>query len=98
IRRQAGLVQVRPRVLTIADALVTRRNAKFVWAKTRNNYYTSATGRVVTQWPYTQTLYRLLLRILDSSRACIFTRKGPVADRVAAPGAAQPAEAAPAKV
>jgi hypothetical protein len=27
-----------------------------------NNYFTVASGKVVTQWPYSATVYRVLLR------------------------------------
>ncbi|HEY6534125.1 MAG TPA: hypothetical protein VIY72_17580, partial [Acidimicrobiales bacterium] len=43
-----------------------------VWVES-NNYFSTSTGKVVTQWPYSATVYRLLLRLLG--RASLTTRR-----------------------
>jgi cation diffusion facilitator CzcD-associated flavoprotein CzcO len=70
LRSDATALDVRQSLFDIGDRILLWRNEKFSWAGGTNNYYTSASGRVVTQWPFTQSLYWLMLRLFDSKRAC----------------------------
>lgn len=67
--RSRSTVDVKSSAVDIVDRIVQRRNADFVWSST-HNYYTSATGRVVTQWPFTQKFYWLLLKSLRPGVVC----------------------------
>lgn len=69
--RRAG-VSREPKSAPVAllDRILLRRNGTFVWSRTGNNYYTSGSGRVVTQWPYSQKLYWLLTRVLRPGLMC----------------------------
>jgi cation diffusion facilitator CzcD-associated flavoprotein CzcO len=69
--RRNEVLDVRPSVVQAVDHLLVRRNKRFVWSVTGNNYYTSATGRVVTQWPFSQKLYWLLTRTLRPATVCV---------------------------
>ena len=80
--RNHQVLDVAPSAVRRADAVVARANLGFVWATTGNNYYTSGTGRVVTQWPFTQTFYWVLLRLLRPSMVC---RHSPAAGPAATP-------------
>lgn len=68
-RRDAGTVEVRERLFEWVDRKVNQKNNGTVWIEA-SNYYKGPTGRIVTQWPYRQSLYWLLLRVLDSRVAC----------------------------
>ncbi|MFC0527373.1 flavin-containing monooxygenase [Phytohabitans kaempferiae] len=68
--RHRRSIEVRPRVVELCDKLVAWGNSRFVWSHTQNNYYTSTTGRVVTQWPFSQTTYWVLTRLIRPRLAC----------------------------
>jgi hypothetical protein len=74
-RARLGTVEIRKRLFEMADKIVERRMRKFAWASGTNNYYTSETGRVVTQWPFTQTAYWLLLLLFDIRWSCRTTKR-----------------------
>ena len=59
----ARAVEVRPWVYSTYNRLIQRAMRGTAW-EVSNNYYKSASGRVVTQWPYGSTPYRLLTRLL----------------------------------
>ncbi|GAA2411332.1 NAD(P)/FAD-dependent oxidoreductase [Actinomadura vinacea] len=68
-------LETKPGPVEIMDRLLVRRNDSFVWSRTGNNYYTSESGRVVTQWPYSQKLYWLLTRLLRPALVCQATAR-----------------------
>ncbi len=70
-RRQVRSYDLRPAWHERADRIMQKRNRRFAWASGDNNYYTSGSGKVVTQWPFTQTSYALALGILPAWRCCI---------------------------
>lgn len=68
--RKLARIEVKRNLFEYADKMIERRNNRFAWASGTNNYYTSASGKVVTQWPYTQTFYSLLLRLSGVGLTC----------------------------
>jgi cation diffusion facilitator CzcD-associated flavoprotein CzcO len=70
--RRDRIAEARPQLIKLCDKLVMAGNNRFVWARTGNNYYTSRSGRVVTQWPFTMSMYGLLTRTLRPRLACSF--------------------------
>jgi len=62
-RKHARAVEVRSWAYTTYNRLIQRAMRGTAW-EVSNNYYKSASGRVVTQWPYGSTPYRLLTRTL----------------------------------
>lgn len=61
-RRRAAIIETKPRVEAWYDRWVQRRLAKTVWGGTRS-YFTSESGRVVTQWPTGATQYWFMTRL-----------------------------------
>lgn len=55
-------IEVRRTAFQRFDAWMQRQMAGSVWA-TANNYFRTASGRVVTQWPVSPTLYWLLAKL-----------------------------------
>jgi cation diffusion facilitator CzcD-associated flavoprotein CzcO len=62
-RKRASTVEVRPWAYTTYNRLIQRAMRGTAW-EVSNNYYKSASGRVVTQWPYGSIPYRLLTKSL----------------------------------
>lgn len=56
-------VEVRPAVFKTYNHLLQRAMHGTAW-EVSNNYYKSASGRIVTQWPYGSIPYRLLTKAL----------------------------------
>jgi cation diffusion facilitator CzcD-associated flavoprotein CzcO len=56
-------VEVRPGIYVIYNYLLQRAMRGTAWVVS-NNYYKSASGRVVTQWPYGSIPYRILTKTL----------------------------------
>ncbi|CUR58909.1 putative flavoprotein involved in K+ transport [metagenome] len=72
--RRAGperVVLVRPGLESRLDTSIQRRNKQMAWSQA-DNYFRSASGRVVTQWPFTQTRYWFLSRLLRGRTAMTF--------------------------
>lgn len=65
-RRKRNVVDTRPMALTRYDAWVQSgiRSKLSALAGGCHNYYTSVTGKNVTQWPHGHPLYRAVLRLL----------------------------------
>lgn len=61
--RGASTITTSPRALQRYSEWLERRLQKTVWGKTAN-YFTSASGRVVTQWPSSALHYGLMLKLL----------------------------------
>ena len=62
-RSEIGAIEVREDVTRLYNRWLQRRIARTSFAAT-DNYYTSASGKVVTQWPDCETLYAVLTRQL----------------------------------
>ena len=60
-RRRVTAIEVRPTFATLWDRWLQSRMSGTSWTLTRN-YFRSASGRVVTQWPSGNMVYRLLTR------------------------------------
>ncbi len=70
-RRQARVVEVRPWAYSKYNRLIQRAMRGTAW-EVSNNYYKSASGRVVTQWPYGSIPYRLLTKSLGRLSEKVF--------------------------
>ena len=60
---RVSAVEVREDVTRVYNTWLQRKIARTSFAST-DNYYTSASGKVVTQWPDCETLYAVLTRLL----------------------------------
>jgi cation diffusion facilitator CzcD-associated flavoprotein CzcO len=59
-------VEVKPAVHRRFNAWLDRENAKRAWgADDCHNYFTSPSGRIITQWPGSMTLYWFTARVLN---------------------------------
>lgn len=58
-----GAIEVREDVTRVYNRWLQRKIARTSFTAT-DNYYTSASGKVVTQWPDCETLYAVLTRLL----------------------------------
>ena len=85
VRRAAGrpgsAFEVRSSFFRRFNGWVDKGNEGKAWSSGCNNYYRSPGGRVVTQWPYSHTLYAILTRLLDSRVACTSRRSTPGSSR-----------------
>ncbi|WP_120493802.1 flavin-containing monooxygenase [Microbacterium phyllosphaerae] len=61
-RASIASVEVRPEAYRRYNDWIQRALSKTVWAQA-NNYYKTASGRIVTQWPYGITLYGAVLKL-----------------------------------
>ena len=69
-------VEVRRSFYDLYNWWIQRQMGRTAWVRS-NNYYKSASGRIVTQWPYGVTLYGVLTKLLGRvSEVC---RRGPTA-------------------
>jgi cation diffusion facilitator CzcD-associated flavoprotein CzcO len=62
-RQGMTAVEVKRLWADLYDVWLQSRMASTSWVET-NNYFTASSGKVVTQWPYSATVYRVLLRAL----------------------------------
>jgi cation diffusion facilitator CzcD-associated flavoprotein CzcO len=65
IRQRVSAVEVRPRFDAVWTRWLQSRMEGTSWTMS-NNYFTSPTGKVVTQWPYGNVQYRLMTKALGS--------------------------------
>lgn len=83
IRRTARIggarVEVKAAWTSRYNRLLQRRISSTVWGST-DNYFKSPSGRVVTQWPSSASVYWLLARVLQKS-ATSYTRRPDARDR-----------------
>jgi len=63
MRERVTAVEVRRRFEAVWNRWLDRQVARTSWATT-NNYFKATTGKVVTQWPYANSQYRALVRVL----------------------------------
>ena len=63
MRERVTAVEVKPRSRTDGTAWLQSTMEGTSWTMS-NNYFTSPTGKVVTQWPYGNVLYRVLTKLL----------------------------------
>ena len=63
IRRGVAAVEVKPSFEARWYQWLQSRMKGTSWSATRT-YFTSPTGKIVTQWPYGNLLYRVLTKIL----------------------------------
>ena len=56
-------VEVRRSFYDLYNWWIQRQMGRTAWVRS-NNYYKSASGRIVTQWPYGVTLYGTLTKLL----------------------------------
>ena len=76
-------IEVRPWFYRRYNRWIQGAMAKTAWVQS-NNYYKSASGRVVTQWPYGAIIYRAVTKLLGRP-----SRKSPGAHRLRRPGRLQ---------
>jgi cation diffusion facilitator CzcD-associated flavoprotein CzcO len=62
LERRGGTIDTRVRPFEVFDRWLQKSMRKTSWVGA-NNYYKSATGRIVTQWPFDAFTYRVLARI-----------------------------------
>ena len=62
-RRRVTAIEVRPTVYELYNRWLERQMEGTAW-KVSNNYYKSASGRIVTQWPFGALLYGVLTKVL----------------------------------
>jgi cation diffusion facilitator CzcD-associated flavoprotein CzcO len=74
-RERASAVEVRPQFDALWNRWLQSRMTGTSWTLTRN-YFTSSTGRVVTQWPSGNMVYRALTKLLG--RMAESTRRRPI--------------------
>ncbi len=63
VRRGATAVEVRPSYYVAYNRWIQRKMDGTAW-QVSNNYYKSASGRIVTQWPFGALLYGALAKVL----------------------------------
>jgi hypothetical protein len=63
IRSRVTAVEVKPRFEDLWYRWLQRTMAGTSWTMSKN-YFTSASGKVVTQWPYGNLQYRVLTKLL----------------------------------
>ena len=63
IRERATAIEVKPRFEAAWNRWLDARIRGTSWTVS-NNYFKAPTGKVVTQWPYGNTQYRALIRVL----------------------------------
>jgi len=63
VRRGATAVEVRPRYYEAYNRWIQAKMDGTAW-QVSNNYYKSASGRIVTQWPFGALLYGALAKVL----------------------------------
>lgn len=85
--RGVGAIEVRDDITRVYNRWLQTKIARTSFTST-DNYYTSATGRVVTQWPDCETLYALLTRVLR--RVSTVGRRTPRMRRTASDAAPVP--------
>lgn len=69
-RHQVVAIEVRPIFEELSNRWIQRAIAKTAWVVSKN-YYTTPSGRVVTQWPYGVTVYGSLTKLLGGlSETC----------------------------
>ena len=64
VRRGRSAVEVRESAFASYNAWLQRRLSKTVWCRARN-YFQAPTGKVVSQWPLSATVYILALRLAE---------------------------------
>ena len=62
-RERVTAIEVRPGFEARWHRWLQSKMVGTSWTRTRN-YFTSPTGRVVTQWPYGNLMYRALTKLL----------------------------------
>lgn len=62
-RRRARAIEVRESFMVRYNRMLQRKIRQSAWLET-NNYYKSASGRVVTQYPYSAAFYLLTTKVL----------------------------------
>jgi hypothetical protein len=72
--RHSVRVELRDRAYRIYNDRLQRKLATTVWAVS-NNYFKSASGRIVTQWPYGRIFYSALLRTLGPLGVRLLSRR-----------------------
>jgi hypothetical protein len=75
-RECVSAVEVKPRFEARWHAWLQSKMVGTSWTMTRN-YFTSPTGRVVTQWPYGNLMYRVLTKVLGRVSETTRTRTDP---------------------
>lgn len=80
-RRGRATVEVRESAFASYNAWLQRWLSKTVWCDTRN-YFQAATGKVVSQWPLSATVYILALRLAERLAMRFGGDAGPLPDQV----------------
>ena len=62
-RKRIGVIEVRPWFEARWNSWLQSRMEGTSWTVS-NNYFTSATGKIVTQWPSGNMAYRVLTKVL----------------------------------
>ena len=63
-RQGVTVLQVKPAWAAVYDAWLQSQIEVTSWAVAEHNYYKTATGKVVTQWPFSAGVYGLMVRAL----------------------------------
>ena len=74
MRRDVTAVEVRPVFYELYNRWLERQMEGTAW-QVSNNYYKSASGRIVTQWPFGAFLYGVLTKAVGPLTGC--TRVAP---------------------
>jgi cation diffusion facilitator CzcD-associated flavoprotein CzcO len=75
VRRRVSAVEVRPAFEALWFVWLQARMEGTSWTMTRN-YFRSSTGRIVTQWPSGNLVYRLLTKVLGRVSETTRRRQG----------------------
>ena len=81
-RRGVSAVEVKPAFEALWSVWLQSKMEGTSWTMT-NNYFRSSTGKVVTQWPSGNVVYRLVTKVLGSVSESTRRREGPSPDRPA---------------
>ena len=84
IRRRVSAVEVRPMFEALWYVWLQSRMQGTSWTLS-NNYFRSSTGKIVTQWPSGNVVYRVLTKLFGGVSETTRRRSGSASDGVASP-------------
>jgi len=76
IRRRVSAIEVRPVFEALWFVWLQSRMEGTSWTMT-NNYFRSSTGKIVTQWPSGNLVYRLVTKVLGGVSETVRRETGP---------------------
>ena len=74
VRHGWSSIEVRPSVQRLFNRWLQRKASKTTWTGGCHNYFTTSSGKVVTNWPFSAVIYWALLRSLRVGVPILFTK------------------------